>query len=181
MKQGTEISAGEEPGYYDVESFNILERPEAKSAGVPLYIAHWHIFIPTIVISIIYLLAWVALHELGMGDSGLARICFIVISVGAPFLGAFAFLRYQTIRVQVNESDIICHPGWPKDLPIDVPISIISKINVRRGLAGRLFGGGTLILELTTGSSIAIPDLKDVYHAKKIIEDAIKSHAKSKK
>lgn len=175
MSQEKEFSREDEPGYFDVESFNLLERPEAKSAGVPLYIAHWHIFIPTIVISVLYLAAWVFLHAAGMGQTGLARICFIVIAVGAPFLGAFAFLRYQTIRVQINESDIICHPGWPKDLPIDVPMSIISKVVVRRGLAGRLFGGGTLVLKLSTGSSISIPDLREVNHAKAKIEDAIKS------
>jgi len=175
MQQGSEISTDDERGYFDVENFNILEKPEAKSAGVPLFIAHWHIFIPTIVITIIYFIAWIVLHASGMGSSGLARICFIVIAIGAPFLGAYAFLRYQTIRVQINENDIICHPGWPKDLPIDVPISIISKVRVRRGLAGRLFGGGTLLLQLTTGSTVSIPDLRDVQDARAMIEDIIKT------
>lgn len=174
MNQGNEISGDDERGYFDVENFNILERPEAKSAGVPLFIAHWHIFIPTIIIAVIYLIAWIVLHAVGMGQTGLARICFIVVAVGAPFLGAYAFLRYQTIRVQINENDIICHPGWPKDLPIDVPISVISRVRVRRGLAGRLFGGGTLMLQLSTGSTISVPDLKDVRDACKLIEAAIK-------
>jgi len=176
MNKGNEITGDEELGYFDVENFNILEKPEAISAGVPLYCAHWHIFIPTIVIAIIYFISWIVLHAIGMGQTGLARICFIVIAVGAPFLGAYAFLRYQTIRVQINENDIICHPGWPKDLPIDVPISIISRVRVKRGLAGRFFGGGTLMLQLSTGSTISIPDLRNVGDACRMIDAAIKNN-----
>jgi len=175
MNQENHISGNDEPGYYDVENFNILERPEAQQAGVPLYIAHWHIFIPTIIVTGLYFIAWIILHATGMGQSGLARISFLVIAIGVPFMTAYAFLRYQTIRVQINENDIICHPGWPKDLPIDVPISIISRVRVKRGLVGRLFGGGTLLLQLSTGSTVLIPDLRDVRDACKAIESLIEN------
>ncbi len=145
----------------DVEDLHILERREAANSGVPLFAAHWHIFVPTLAIGLLYSLAWLGLALLGKSDTGLARLFIVVMAVGVPLLAAHAFLRFQTIRLQINEGHVLCHPGWPKELPIDVPLEMIESIRVRRGLSGRLFGGGTIIIRLVTGNTVAIADLAE--------------------
>ena len=81
--------------------------------------------------------------------------------------------HFQTIRMQVSDGHVFCHPGWPKELPIDVPVSVIKAVNVRKGLSGRLLGGGTVILELITEGNVVVADLDRPDEAKRIIELAI--------
>ncbi len=153
----------------DAEELRILERREAASSGVPLFAAHWHIFVPTVAIGLLYSFAWLFLAYLGKSDSGLARLFIVVMAVGVPLLAAHAFLRFQTIRLQINEKHLLCHPGWPKELPIDVPPEMIDSVKVRRGLSGRLFGGGTVVIKLVTGNTIAIADLANPEKARAAI------------
>ena len=154
------------------EDAEILERREAVDSGVPLFVAHWHIFLPTLVIGVLYSAAWLILAAIGKSDTALARLFIVVMAVGVPFLAAHAFLRFQTIRLQVNNGRVLCHPGWPKDLPIDVPVEVIKKVRVRRGLSGRLFGGGTVVISLLAGDEVVVADLAKPYEAKQSINDA---------
>ncbi len=157
------------------DEVHILERAEAKNSGVPLFTAHWHIFVPTMIIAVLYSVAWLVLASVGKSDSGLARLFIVVMAIGVPLLAAHAFLRYQTIRLQVSDGHAFCHPGWPKDLPIDVPLAVIRQVKVRRGLSGRLFGGGTVILDLVTEGNVIVTDLAEPDKAKAIIEAAQKA------
>jgi len=153
----------------------IMERSEAKLSGVPLFTAHWHLFIPTIVIAVMYSFSWGVLVALGRIDTAIARLFVVVMAVGVPLLAAHAFLRYQTIRLQINEAGVLCHPGWPKEMLIEIDAGLIEKIVVKRGLAGRLFGGGALVLHLATGSKVVIADLGDPDKARETIETMIAS------
>jgi len=81
----------------------ILEKNDAQSQGIPLFSAHWHIFAPTIVILIAYSISWLLLAMADMSGTNLARLFIVVMAVFVPLLAAHAFLRYQTIRVQVND------------------------------------------------------------------------------
>lgn len=157
----------------EVDSGMILEKNEAQTQGVPLFSAHWHIFAPTIIILMAYSISWLLLALADMSDSNLARLFIVVMSVFVPLLAAHAFLRFQTIRLQVNDDCLFCHPGWPKDLPIEVPISMVENVVVKRGLSGRLFGGGTLVLHLAAENQIVIADLAEPDEAKRAIEDAL--------
>ena len=120
-------------GSVDPEDIRILERREARAEGIPLFTAHWHLFIPTVVIAVLYSICWAILATIGMIDAALARMVVIVMAIGVPLLAAHAFLRYQTIRLQVSDSHVYCHPGWPKDLPIDLPVQIIQDVNGQAG------------------------------------------------
>ena len=144
-----------------VPDVQILERAEAREDGVPLFAAHWHLYIPTIIIAALYSLIWLMLFLTGNAGTDLARLFVVVMTVGVPLLAAHAFLRYQTIRIQVNEDNVICHPGWPRDLPSELPAQIIESVQVKRGLSGNLFGGGTVIFKLVTGDRMAIADVGD--------------------
>ncbi|MFZ1813827.1 MAG: hypothetical protein WBO55_02880 [Rhizobiaceae bacterium] len=144
---------------------------EAGGAGSPYtWRPRWQLFLPTAAILVFYSAAWLWLHFGGRGDSALARLFLIVMAVGAPLLAAHAFLRFQTIRVQVLSDAVRYHPGWPRDLPIDMPIALIEKVRVKRGLSGLVFGGGTLVLTLTTGETAVIADLSNPDGAKAAIE-----------
>ena len=154
---------------FEADSGLILEKNEAQTQGVPLFSAHWHIFAPTIIILVSYSFSWLLLALADMSDSNLARLFIVVMSVFVPLLAAHAFLRYQTIRLQVNDECLFCHPGWPKDLPIEVPISMVEKVVVKRGLSGRLFGGGTIVLHLVAENKVVIADLAEPEEAQKAI------------
>ncbi|MEM8649336.1 MAG: PH domain-containing protein [Pseudomonadota bacterium] len=151
----------------------LLERREAKQEGVPLFASHWHIFIPSIVILTVYSVAWVMMTATGNSETHLARLFIVVMAVAVPLLAAHAFLRYQTIRVQVSDGHVFCHSGWPKEFPVDVPLSIISKVEVKRGLFGRVFNAGTLVLHLVPQGSLSVADLGQPFAAKQAIEEAI--------
>ena len=142
-------------------STTILERGEARSSGVPLFCAHWHIFIPTLISFVAYSFAWFFLAITERSDGSLARLFIVVISIGVPLLAGHAFLRYQTIRLQVNADRLLCHPGWPKEIPIEVPFETIDKVEIKRGLYGHIFDGGTIVIHLKTHGKIAIADLSD--------------------
>ena len=98
---------------------------------------------------------------LGRLDSSLAKLFLIVLAVGVPLLAIHAFLRFNTARIQVADDHVRYHRGWPQRFPRDLPFVLIDQVYVRRGLAGRLFGGGTLAMRLTTGDRVYVPDLKD--------------------
>lgn len=153
----------------------ILERSEAKLKGIPLFTAHWHLFIPTVVIAVMYSFAWLGLALLGRMDTGIARMFVVVMAVGVPLLAVHAFLRFQTIRLQISDEHVLCHQGWPKDMPIELAPELITQTVVKRGLSGRLFGGGTLVLHLSTGSDVVIADLGDPDKAKAAIEALMRS------
>lgn len=158
---------------FEADTGLILEKNEAQTQGVPLFCAHWHIFAPTVIILVAYSLSWLLLAMADMSGSNLARLFIVVMSVFVPLLAAHAFLRYQTIRVQVNEDCLFCHQGWPKDLPVEVPFAMIESVLVKRGLSGRLFGGGTLVLQLMADNKIVIADLAEPEKAQEVILNVI--------
>lgn len=161
---------------FEADSGLILEKNDAQMQGVPLFSAHWHIFAPTIIILVAYSFSWLLLAIADMSGSNLARLFIVVMAVFVPLLAAHAFLRYQTIRVQVNEDCLFCHPGWPKDLPIEIPVSTIKHVLVKRGFSGRLFGGGTLVLQLVAENKIVIADLAEPEKAQEAILNIIANH-----
>jgi membrane protein YdbS with pleckstrin-like domain len=125
------------------------------------YRCHWQLFIPTIVVVLGYGFALWYLWMTGRSGGSLFRLFAIVMAIGVPLLAAHAFLRYETVRVQLLADRLRYHPGWPKDMAIEIPIELITGMNVKRGLSGRLFGGGTLIIHTSTGHKTAIADLKN--------------------
>jgi len=135
----------------------------------------WQIFLPTLAIGLLYFGVWGYFHLIGRAEASLSRLSLIVLGVGVPLLAVHAFLRYQTIRIQVVENAVRYHPGWPKDMPVDMPLELIDRVKVRKGISGRLFGLGTLVLHLTSGQKVAVTDLRWPEEARDAIENAMKS------
>ncbi|MFK7901309.1 MAG: PH domain-containing protein [Nitratireductor sp.] len=155
-----ELERGDvKPRVREVEDDAAIE--VADKMGKPTYASHWQIFIPTLVIFLAYGLGLIVLFSMGMTSSALFRLGAIVLGVGVPLIAVHAFLRFSTVRLQFLETHLRYHSGWPSDASVDVPYELISSLDVRRGLAGRLFGGGTIVIKLTTGNRIAIADVFD--------------------
>jgi len=147
------------PPLQEVEDHVELEL--APQDGVSVFRPHWQIFIPTVIVLIGYGLSLLYLWATGRSDTALFRLCAIIAAVGVPLLAAHAFLRFETVRVQLKDASLCYHPGWPKDRMLEIPHELIETIRVKRGLAGRLFGGGTLVIDTSTGGKIAVADLRD--------------------
>lgn len=169
VEPGDDQAAGPQPTLLD----DPAEFESVPLAGGHVYRARWQLFLPTLAIALLYLAGWLIMAGLGRGDGALARIFVLVMAVGVPLLAAHAFLRYQTIRVHVLTNAVRYHPGWPRDLPVDMPMALVAATEVRRGLAGRLFGGGTLVMQLTTGERVAVADLADPDGARAEIDAAL--------
>lgn len=155
------------------ETSLILEKYEARNQGVPLFAAHWYIFVPTFFIIMTYALSWILLSSFGMSNTNLGRLFIIVMSVFVPLLAAYAFLKFQTIRLQVNETSLSCHLGWPRDLSLEVSFSEIEKVTIKRGFSAKLFDQGSIVLKLKSGDDIAITNIAKPEIAQKIIIQVI--------
>lgn len=159
-----------------VPHMRTLDDPsELENARDRVYRARWQLFLPTIAIALLYGAAWVYLNNEGRSDSALARLSVIIIAVGVPGLAVHAFLRFQTIRLQLLPTCIRYHPGWPKDVPVDLPYELLEKVRVKRGLIGFLTGSGTLVFHLTTGEKVAIADVANVGQARREIDRVLAS------
>jgi membrane protein YdbS with pleckstrin-like domain len=143
------------PHLHEVEDHGVEIALETQAVHRP----GWQVFLPTLVIGVLYLLAWLWLSATGRAGGGLAKLVLLVLAIGVPLLAAHAMLRFQTIRLQARETALLYHPGWPRDMPVELPYALVERVALRRGLAGLAFGGGTLVAELTTGGRTAIADL----------------------
>jgi len=77
-----------------------------------VHAAHWHLFIPTIIIAALYFSGWLVLILLGRIDTSLAKLFVIVLALGVPLLTIHAFLRFYTSRIQVADDHVRYHRGW---------------------------------------------------------------------
>jgi Bacterial PH domain len=137
----------------------VEDTADFENAPVRSYGARWQLFLPAVAVGVVYLGAWAYLYSTGMRHTAIARLLLIVLTVGVPLITAHAFLRRQTIRIQVLSKGIRYHPGWPRDLPVDLPYDLIERIKVKKSLVSWLFNTGTLVIDLTTGERVAIADL----------------------
>ncbi len=156
---------GEDLRYYRRLS-SLAEEIPSFDDELPQFRAHWQVFFPTLVIALVYLVVWLYLALLGMTDSKLAKLAVIAIALLVPLLAVQALLRKQTVCVQVLDGHIRYHPGWPRRIASDIPADLVRNVVVKRGLAGRLFGGGTLRINLVTGQHVSISDMKEPLAAK---------------
>lgn len=145
----------------------------ADESGTEYMPSRAALFLPVAIVAIGYatLLFW--LWIAGSFGSGIARLSVLVLAVGVPLLVAYAALRYFTIRIQLLTRSLQINLGFPRNEPLDIPYPLIRDIRIRRGLAGRAIGTGTLVLHLSTGQKIAVCDLNDPERIRNDIEQRI--------
>lgn len=128
------------------------------------------LFLPVAVVAAGYAALLFFLLVTGKSGSGIGRLSVIVLSVGVPLLFAHAVLRYFTIRLQPQAHMLFLQTGFPRTEPLEIPYPLIRDIRIRRGLAGRLTGSGTLVFRLVSGQPLAVCDLQNPDAAKAEIE-----------
>ena len=135
--------------------------------------AHWTIFLPALVVACLYGGLWLFFVAAGKGDTALARLLLIVAVVGAPLLLAQAFLRHLSFGLAVGPRGLWYRRGWLRPRWRRVPLAQIARIDTALGLAGRLFGGGALVVRLKTGERLRLDDVRAPVDAARAIERRI--------
>lgn len=123
--------------------------------------AHWSLFVPAIVIAVLYGLVWLAMELGGRGDGALAKLVFIVFIVAPPLLFVFAFLRYFSTGVGVTESGVLVARGWPHREGEVIPLDDIVAVDAQQSWVSRRLGSGTVRLLLRDGELIRVQDIAD--------------------
>lgn len=119
---------------------------------------HAIVFLPAIVIALIYGGCWLLLHQLGRGDGGLARLCFFVSVVAPPVFALFAFMRYTFGRIYLAETDLLIGPDWPWQMPRRLPLARLTSAEVVQNRLEAKFGAGALRLQTRGGEAILVRD-----------------------
>lgn len=117
------------------------------------------IFLPTTVVFVGYVAAFVVLLLAGKADGALARLCVAVILVAVPLLGFHALLRRLTIRIAILPRALQVHAGFPRLGAIEVPLGAIVRVLVLRGPVGRLTDAGSVVIETVDGGRITVNDI----------------------
>ena len=141
---------------FESDDIPFLDRKEAEALGVALFTAHWRLFIPTVVLTVAFACIWVALTLTGQSHSDVGRFFIVAMALLLPLLGASAFLRFQTTRVQIHDDYVAVHTGNLmsnlKELDLGKLKSVTCKVSA--------FGAGSLFLEDDSGSVTVLRSLK---------------------
>ncbi len=134
--------------------------PERDEHPRPLRVfrAHWSLFLPALVIGVLYLGGWGVTWISGGGSGSIARLLLLVGTVAPPLLIAYAFFRWRSIHIALYDDHVLARRS-PAGHPTHIPATIIHSVRLRRGLAGHLFDVATLVIRRTDGRRMVIPDV----------------------
>lgn len=117
--------------------------------------------LPVIVIALGYALLVGYLAVSARAEPRIGQVAVILLSVGVPFVLAYAVLRALTVRVQLLSHAVIIHSGFPRAGSTEIPYGLVIGTIVRRGLFERLAGAGTVTFELTDGTNLTVTDIAE--------------------
>ena len=153
----------------------ILEARQAQEEGVSLFTAHMHVFVPSAVLCVTYFAVWYIASVTQISSTPIMRAIIVIFAIVMPLMIAWAFLRFETIRLQVHDDHLVYHTGWPTGAPKELPFNEISGYEVRKGFLANLLGGGDLKITARPDVSVTIRSLRDSQLAMVAIEKAIAS------
>lgn len=126
-----------------------------------LYRADWSIYLPAILVILLYGALWVLMLFLGKGDTALARILLLVLVLGVPLLLVRAFLRYMSFELRIFRRRLLYRRGWIRPRWRRVALEDVTGVRVAYGPAGRLPGSGALIMTFHAGPPLRLMDIAD--------------------
>lgn len=138
--------------------------PETQSFGV-----HWAVFLPTVIIALLYAALWFWFTEVSGTSGGMSRAALLVLAVGVPVLMIRAGLRYVVGSLECGPDQLVVRPGWPARRETGIAYGQISELTVKRGLIGRLLDVGTLIITDRSGRRVIMPDLASPERARQAL------------
>jgi uncharacterized membrane protein YdbT with pleckstrin-like domain len=129
--------------------------PLAETGG------HWSVFLPALLVAILYGVLWLLLDLTGRGSGALARLIFLVLIAAPPLLLAHAFLRFYSTGVAVTRQHILVARGWPRHMGEQIPLKDVESATLRVSRLSRLLGVGGIHIRLWDGNAIDARDLAD--------------------
>lgn len=123
--------------------------------------AHWSLFLPALLVALLYGVSYLLLFVAGKGDGDLARLVLVVFAVAPPLLLVGAFLRYYSTGLAVTASHVLVARGWPWRTGEEVALTEVSEVSTSAGWMQRRFGAGQVRLVLRGGRSMTVSDLRD--------------------
>lgn len=137
--------------------------------------AHWTIFLPALVVAIIYGGVWVFLLLAGKGESALATLCLLVLLLIVPVLLVRAFLRYATIDLRIDDLSLNYRRGWFRPHWHKISLDELSGARAILSPVGSIFGGGALELTPEVGRPIRLNDIESPEHAARKVSQRLKT------
>jgi len=131
---------------------------------------HWTVFLPSLVIALLYGGLWLWFST-GEATDGLARVALLVVAVGVPMLLAHAATRFFGAEIVVTNNSLIARPGAPKRTEARVLVGDVVEVSIQRGLIGRVFDVGTVIVTDRSGLSVTVPDLATPMRVAEYVEE----------
>jgi membrane protein YdbS with pleckstrin-like domain len=122
--------------------------------------AHWTLFLPALVVALLYGGVWVFLLASGKGDTALARLMLLVLVLIVPVLLVRAFLRFASFGLLIRRQAIIYRRGWLRPRWRRVKLESLSSVRPVMSPLGRIFGGGALVLKRLDDSDIRLYDVE---------------------
>lgn len=129
--------------------------------GTATFAAGRTIFLPAIIVAVLYGGLWVVMMLQGRGDTALARMLLLVVLLGVPLLFARAWLRYASFGLRLTGSGIEYRQGWPRPPWEQLSFEDLSRIDVVYGPLGRFAGGVALVLICRDGRRLRLADIAD--------------------
>lgn len=122
--------------------------------------AHWTLFLPALVVALLYGGLWLFLLASGKGDTALARLMLLVLLLIVPVLLVRAYLRYASFGLLIRRQAILYRRGWLRPRWRRLKLESLSGVRPVLSPLGRFFGGGALVLTQIDHREIQLYDIE---------------------
>lgn len=123
--------------------------------------AHWTIYLPTLVVALVWagIYGWAYSRDPGL--EGLASVALLVEALGVPVLLFAAALRARVLTVELRKEgrELYLRSGVLRARDVGIGLSEIAHVRVRRSFPQRLLGGGALDIMTLSGERVFVADL----------------------
>lgn len=128
--------------------------------GLARHEAHWTLFLPAIIVALLYGGLWVSLLAAGKGDTALARVLLLVLLMVVPVLLVRAYLRFQSFGLLIGRQALTYRRGWVRPRWHRIQMDSLASVRAVLNPLNRLFGGGALEFTGVDGRKFRFYDLK---------------------
>lgn len=154
----------------------MIARQHHRSGARPeTYRGHWAIFLPSVVVALLYGGAWIGLLVTGRSDTALAKLALLVLLLVVPLLVTVACLRFRSLRIEVGPETVAFRQGWLRPRWTRLRYADIDAATVRWSRLGRTIGSGALQLRTGDGTAYRILDVA----VPEAVAQRINEHARS--
>lgn len=131
--------------------------------------AHWTIFLPVLIVALLYGAVWVFLLLAGKGDTALAKVMLLVLLLVVPVLLVRAYLRFMSFGLLVGRHALTYRRGWLRPRWHRLRLDALSGARASLGPFNRLLGGGAVVLARFDDRPIRLLDVESPEEAARTI------------